>query len=298
MAVAAYATTPPTNIEGYLLIKSTPGLKFYKAPTDPEIVVAIKGTDDWKDIKADVQIGYHSLANSARLKEDVETLNDFQEQYPQKDYTYYGVGHSLGGAILDEFLKMGLVKKGVSYNPAIQPGDIRRTDIDNHRIYKQGDFLYKLMGQFSMSPEVRAKSMTAYVGSFLNPLDPFTSHTLDNFEGGSKPTSKFQTQLKRAKVSPAAYLAAAKEKAKKKGLAWKHIGFSSDDTHKLQVPNAQGTLVRFGSVGQGDHILYTLSHDKSADEHRKRYLARATKIKGNWKSDEYSPNSLAIAVLW
>lgn len=298
MAVAAYAPNPPSNIEGYVLIKATPGLKFYKAPTDPEIVVAIKGTDDWKDIKADVQIGYHSLANSARLKEDVETLNDFQEQYPRKDYTYYGVGHSLGGAILDEFLKMGLVKKGVSYNPAIQPGDIRRTDIDNHRIYKQGDFLYKLMGQFSMSPEVRAKSMAAYVGSYLNPLDPFTSHTLDNFEGGSKPTSKFQTQLKRAKVSPEAYLAAAKEKAKKKGLAWKHIGFSSDDTHKLQVPNAEGKLVRFGSVGQGDHVLYTLSHDKSADEHRKRYLARATKIKGNWKSDEYSPNSLAIAVLW
>lgn len=298
MAVAAYAPNPPSNIEGYVLIKATPGLKFYKEPTHPEIVVAIKGTDDWKDIKADVQIGYHSLANSARLKEDVETLNDFQEQYPRNEYTYYGVGHSLGGAILDEFLKMGLVKKGVSYNPAIQPGDIRRTDIDNHRIYKQGDFLYKLMGQFSMSPEVRSKSMTAYVGSFLNPLDPFTSHTLDNFEGGSKPTSKFQNQLKRAKVSPAAYLAAAKEKAKKKGLAWKHIGFSSDDTHKLQVPNAEGKLVRFGSVGQGDHVLYTLSHDKSADEHRKRYLARATKIKGEWKSDEYSPNSLAIAVLW
>lgn len=298
MAVAAYAPNPPSNIEGYVLIKSTPGLKFYKEPTHPEIVVAIKGTDDWKDIKADVQIGYHSLANSARLKEDVETLNDFQEQYPRNEYTYYGVGHSLGGAILDEFLKMGLVTKGVSYNPAIQPGDIRRTDIDNHRIYKQGDFLYKLMGQFSMSPEVRAKSMAAYVGSYLNPLDPFTSHTLDNFEGGSKPTSKFQNQLKRAKVSPAAYLAAAKEKAKKKGLAYKHLGFSSDDKHKLQIPNAQGTLVRFGSVGQGDHILYTLSHDKSADEHRKRYLARATKIKGNWKSDEYSPNSLAIAVLW
>ncbi len=28
------------------------------------------------------------------------------------------------------------------------------------------------------------------------------------------------------------------------------------------------------------------------------YLSRATKIKGNWKKDKYSPNNLAINLLW
>ncbi len=30
----------------------------------------------------------------------------------------------------------------------------------------------------------------------------------------------------------------------------------------------------------------------------KNYLSRATKIKGNWRKDKYSPNNLAINLLW
>jgi hypothetical protein len=116
--------------------------------------------------------------------------------------------------------------------------------------------------------------------------------------GGRIPTSKFQKQLQKAGVSPAAYLKKAQDKAKKLGLSHTLLGFSSDDKHKLQIPNAAGKLIRFGAVGLGDHVLYSLAHDPSASEHRARYLARATKIKGNWKADKYSPNSLAIGVLW
>jgi hypothetical protein len=116
--------------------------------------------------------------------------------------------------------------------------------------------------------------------------------------GGRTPSKRFKTQLERAGVSPSAYLAEAQKKANKKGLHGSMVGFSSDDTHKLQVPNAQGKMVRFGSVGLGDHILYTQSNDATADEHRRRYLARATKIKVDWAKDPYSPNSLAIQVLW
>ena len=31
---------------------------------------------------------------------------------------------------------------------------------------------------------------------------------------------------------------------------------------------------------------------------RKNYLIRSTNIKGNWKTDPYSPNNLAIHLLW
>jgi hypothetical protein len=116
--------------------------------------------------------------------------------------------------------------------------------------------------------------------------------------GGWRARKRFANQLKRKGVSPAAYLLEARRKAKKLGLAYKHLGFSDDDKHKLMIPNADGSLVRFGAVGLGDHILYTLAKDPKASEHRKHYLQRATKIKGDWAKDEYSPNSLAIGVLW
>lgn len=133
----------------------------------------------------------------------------------------------------------------------------------------------------------------------LKPLAPCEgeAHTGEG-HSMSSPRSRFAKQLRAAGVSPNAYLMEAQQKAKDAGLAWEMLGFSSDDKHKLQIPNHNGTIVRFGAVGLGDHILYTLSGDPKADEHQRRYLARATKIRGKWREDEYSPNSLAIVVLW
>jgi len=34
------------------------------------------------------------------------------------------------------------------------------------------------------------------------------------------------------------------------------------------------------------------------EERRQQYLSRATNIKGNWKKNKYSPNNLAINILW
>lgn len=117
-------------------------------------------------------------------------------------------------------------------------------------------------------------------------------------KGGLHPTAAFAAQLKEAGVSPSVYLEKAKKKAKALGLAANMLGFSSDDKHKLQMPNAEGKMIRFGAVGLGDYILYTLQKDPEAEKHRKAYLARATKIKGDWAEDPYSANSLAIGVLW
>jgi hypothetical protein len=117
-------------------------------------------------------------------------------------------------------------------------------------------------------------------------------------KGGLHPKAAFAAQLKEAGVSPSAYLEMAKKKANALGLAANMLGFSSDDKHKLQIPNADGKMIRFGAVGLGDYILYTLQKNPEAEKHRKAYLARATKIKGDWAKDPYSANSLAIGVLW
>jgi len=52
------------------------------------------------------------------------------------------------------------------------------------------------------------------------------------------------------------------------------------------------TWSNFGQLGYED---YTKHKDKSR---RKNYLARSTKMKGDWKKNPYSPNNLSIHILW
>jgi hypothetical protein len=151
--------------------------------------------------------------------------------------------------------------------------------------------------------EITAVSLNVYAQLMKEKLAKATKPKATTPKGGAAPKvnaphSKFAEHLKTLKVSPTAYLAEARRKAKAAGLAWRLLGWSDDGTHKLQVPNEEGRLVHFGAAGMGDHILYTLLKDPTAEAHRASYLARATKIRGDWKKSPYSANSLAIAVLW
>jgi hypothetical protein len=58
------------------------------------------------------------------------------------------------------------------------------------------------------------------------------------------------------------------------------------------IKTPEGKWVHFGEIGFEDFT-------KHQDEKRKQqYLARATKIKGNWKDNKFSKNNLAIHLLW
>lgn len=116
--------------------------------------------------------------------------------------------------------------------------------------------------------------------------------------GGNKPSKRFAKQLQKWKIDPSQYLEEARKKAKALGMPEKMLGFSTDDKHKLQIPNSDGKIIRFGAVNHGDYISYRLTGDKMANKHREMYLARATKIKGKWKNDPFSKNNLAIHILW
>jgi hypothetical protein len=91
------------------------------------------------------------------------------------------------------------------------------------------------------------------------------------------------------------YIAMAKEFAKRAGYKdWDSLRRADDGEHKLELRG-----VKFGRKGYGDFIKYSL--DEGVDEarkHRDAYLSRATKIRGDWAKDMYSPNSLAINILW
>lgn len=70
------------------------------------------------------------------------------------------------------------------------------------------------------------------------------------------------------------------------------IYLSNKKNKKYMVQNPEGRWVHFGQLNFQD---YTKHKD---EDRRRRYLARATNIKGNWKDDKYSANNLAINLLW
>jgi uncharacterized radical SAM superfamily Fe-S cluster-containing enzyme len=100
------------------------------------------------------------------------------------------------------------------------------------------------------------------------------------------------------KIKPSYYITIAKSFAKKHNYDPSRLSFSDDIKHKLQYETPDGKIVRFGNTDNKDFIIYLHDDYKESMNHRESYLARATKIKGDWKSNPYSPNNLAIRILW
>lgn len=116
------------------------------------------------------------------------------------------------------------------------------------------------------------------------------------FHGGKK--DKWMNQIKSFSLTPRGYLQKARKFAKDAGYNPKHLTLSDDGKHKLVMKKDDGTEVRFGSVGKGDFILWSKKSKEEGEKKRKAYLARATKIKGDWKDDKFSKNNLAIRIGW
>ena len=72
----------------------------------------------------------------------------------------------------------------------------------------------------------------------------------------------------------------------------KSVEPSTRKNKKYMIMNDDNKYIHFGDLRYQD---YTKHQDK---ERLKRYLDRATKIKGNWNKDKYSPNNLSINLLW
>jgi hypothetical protein len=197
MAAAAYEKNPPTEIGGFKLLEVTPTLKFYNS--GKIIVVAVRGTDDARDFAAWHLVALGHLDNSPRFQEDLRTIMEFQIEFPRSEYNYIGVGHSLGGAIIDRFLRMGLLRRALSYNAAPEPQELRGNPA-HRRIYHEDDPLYKIAGRFIPGIEVR-KSKDPFWLKYLrnviplgiaNAYNAITKHKLPTFQGGVIPSQYTQ----------------------------------------------------------------------------------------------------------
>ena len=165
------------RLSSWRLIENDQYIGAYKDDNSKTIIIAIRGTDpkDSGDIAADIGIALGSLKVSDRYKRDLRVIRRLQTVYKPTEWWYAGVGHSLGGALLDEFIKLGLLNEGVSFNPAVSKEDYN-LPTTNRRIYLDSDPLYNLMGRFTSNHEVRKSNK-----------GPLASHELKNFEGGKSP---------------------------------------------------------------------------------------------------------------
>lgn len=114
--------------------------------------------------------------------------------------------------------------------------------------------------------------------------------------------TKLEKQLKELEIDPKKYLSEINRKAKLYGVSAPR--FSLDKTHKLEVIDPTGKTVRFGRVGYGDFLIYSFleksGHIPSGYSQMKRdvFQKSHSAIKGKWRSNKYSPNNLALHLLW
>ena len=94
------------------------------------------------------------------------------------------------------------------------------------------------------------------------------------------------------------FLTQARKAGKQTGYNPIKLNLADDGIHKLQYETPEGKIIKFGRLGYGDFIYYKEFDKNIADEKRRLYRARATKIKGDWKKNKYSKNNLAINILW
>jgi hypothetical protein len=173
MNEASYSKEPK-EVESYVRILKTPYLSVYKDARTA--IVAVRGTEvkDSKDLVADIAIALGALKSTPRFKSDVEELRKLRKQPELKNLYWIGTGHSLGSALVDEFLKLGLISEAVTFNGAVSR-EFYNVNNKNRRIYLKNDPLYLMMGRNTKYHEVRDTKM-----------DITKAHGLKNFEGGRK----------------------------------------------------------------------------------------------------------------
>ena len=121
--------------------------------------------------------------------------------------------------------------------------------------------------------------------------------------GGASEADEFAKQLDKIGLSPASYLAHAKMMATKHGYRSDLLSFAKDGDHKLKYNSPHG-MKYFGKAGYGDYIIYLyMEHEGKvergyAEKKRKIFRDSHDRTSEIRKLDKFSPNELAINLLW
>jgi hypothetical protein len=153
-------------------IYNTDTMRFYK--NGLTIIVVIRGTRNLSDVLEDFTINQNKLDTTSRYKGDKQKLLEVQSIYPKgiKNFGYYGIGHSLGGAIMDRFLENGLLDFGISFNPAVEPKNYTENEQSglNQRIYNKNDIVYEWFGKNIQPDQYKQAYESFMLGREVEPI--------------------------------------------------------------------------------------------------------------------------------
>ena len=132
-------------IPGYEILDKSPTMMVYENQRIKTIVYAIRGmkVDCPTDVKAVGNIITSTFKDSKRYIDDKALV----EKHQPSGYKRIGVGHSLGGAVIDQLLQDGLIDGGISFNPVVEIIYLKNSL--NKRIYRKTDPLYELIGRYA-----------------------------------------------------------------------------------------------------------------------------------------------------
>ena len=225
-----------TRVGDWRCMPGTKTLQFYVKGND--VIVCVRGTASFRDLMADIKITFQNVRGSVRYNEDLAAIKSFQQQYPTTRYKYYFTGHSLGGALIDEYMKDGLGTSAISFNPAVQKEFYNSTN--HHRIYNTQDPLYDLMGRHISSAEVRPfqgkeqstlDKILGYIPVVNDAAKALKGHSLDNYIGGMAQPSRSYTHQQ------------MQQKLQELYLAFDPMGYRTPNSNPVQL--AADALDRF-----------------------------------------------------
>ena len=128
--------------------------------------------------------------------------------------------------------------------------------------------------------------------------------TYNNMIGGSlSKKDKFIKQLDKIGLSKYEYLAHAKMMARHHGYVPDLLTFAENNDNKLKYESPRGT-VYFGKAGYNDYIIWGFLEKEGEVEKgfakKKRHMFRESHeaISRIHKLDRYSPNEMALKILW
>lgn len=164
------------DLKGYKFIARNGNVLVYQKKGARLFAIRGMRPSDATDRSAVLSLLTNDLKNSARYKKDKE----FIMKHKTLGVKVITVGHSLGGAIVDQLIDDGVISRGLSFNPAIQPKDLFKTA--NRRLYNKDDFLYLLIGKYSGNHGLIDLDFKAFEGSWLEVLFKlWTAHKIEQF---------------------------------------------------------------------------------------------------------------------
>jgi len=93
------------------------------------------------------------------------------------------------------------------------------------------------------------------------------------------------------------FLKDARVVARRRGYNPDFLQLSNDGVHKLMYRSPAG-LKRFGRMGYGDYLYYKRFHPEIANQKKHVFRTSHKEISKLHDLGKYSPNELAINILW